>query len=353
MTKVYLNDITTAVPPHDIHKRFTDFAPSFLAQERDRALFKRMAQRSQIEHRYSFLKPGHDSDELDGDNFYKRGDFPGTGIRMQFYEQHSFKLAQEALDKFSPTQFRDSITHILITSCTGFYAPGLDLQIVQHYGLKPETERTIVGFMGCYAAFNGLKLARHIVRSELHARVLILNLELCTLHLQETDNIEQLLSYLIFADGCAASIVSAEPRGISLDTFSSTIMSDSSEQIGWTIGGSGFDMVLSGEVPATIANAIPTVHKAILNGYAATDIHHWAIHPGGRSVLDAVQKSLRLSDVMMLPSREVLRAFGNMSSATIMFVLKDILEVASTPGRGCALAFGPGVTLESMLFRKI
>ncbi len=309
-----------------------------------------MADRSQIEHRYSFLKPDPVGDALDGNAFYQHGDFPDTGKRMRFYEQHAFTLACAALDKLNLLAFKDEITHVIVTSCTGFYAPGLDLQIVEHYKLAPGTERTIVGFMGCYAAFNGLKLARHIVRSENNAKALLLNLELCTLHLQETDGIEQLLSYLIFADGCAASIVSAEPHGIALESFCSTIMPGSGDQITWAIGDSGFDMVLSGEVPATIADAIPSTRDVILNGHATEDITHWAVHPGGRSILDAVQKSFSLPDAAMQPSRRILREFGNMSSATVMFVLKDILEAATAPGLGCALAFGPGVTLESMLF---
>lgn len=350
MTKTYLNHIATAVPPHDIHQRFTNFAPGFLGKEREGALFKRMINRSQIEHRYSFLKPCQTGNELDGDNFYRHGDFPDTGERMQFYQKHAFLLVKQALDKLA---INDSITHVIVTSCTGFYAPGLDLEIVEHYGLKPETERTIVGFMGCYAAFNGLKLAWHFIRSRAEAKVLLVNLELCTLHLQATHKIEELLSYLIFADGCAASIISAEPNGIELQSFCSTIMPNSGDQITWAIGSSGFDMVLSGEVPATILEAMPLMREKILNNRQVQDIQHWAIHPGGRSVLDAVQKSFSLPDEVLQPSRKVLRDFGNMSSATVMFVLKDILEIETVSGMGCAMAFGPGVTLESMLFQKI
>ena len=106
------------------------------------------------------------------------------------------------------------MTHVIVTSCTGLYAPGLDFEIVDHLGLNPSVERTMIGFMGCYAAINALKSAHHIVRSEPDAVVLILNLELCTLHLQETQDLEQMLSFLLFADGCAACLVSAEPRGL-------------------------------------------------------------------------------------------------------------------------------------------
>ncbi len=353
LTKAYLNRIATAVPPHDIHQRFSQFAPSFLSHDRERAIFQRMIDKAHIDHRYSCLKPDNKGQTIDGEGFYQRDHFPSTDVRMRFYKNHAFTLARQAAGELNLVAIKEDITHIIITSCTGFYAPGLDLQIIDHYGLNPGTERTFIGFMGCQAAMNGLKLARHIVLSSPYAKVLMINLELCTLHLQQTDNIQQLLSFLIFADGCAASIISSEAHGLALESFYSTVMPDSGDQITWDIGNSGFDMVLSGQVPATIADTIPTQQQAVLGEYSITDIHHWAIHPGGRSILDAVQRGLALSDNAMIPSRKILRNFGNMSSATIMFVLKEILETDQTEGLGCAIAFGPGVSLESMLFRKV
>jgi predicted naringenin-chalcone synthase len=205
--------------------------------------------------------------------------------------------------------------------------------------------------MGCYAGLNALKLARHIVRSEPSSKVAILNLELCTIHLQESDNLEQVLSFMIFADGCSASLVSAKPVGIELQSFTSTIMPDSADQITWHIGGLGFDMVLMGRVPSTITKGLPSNLGRILDGHRPEDIGHWAIHPGGRTILDAVQKSIGLPDNGLRQSRDVLRRFGNMSSATVMFVLKEMLQPGTAAGRGCAMAFGPGLTTESMLFQ--
>jgi alpha-pyrone synthase len=353
LTTAYLNRIATAVPPHDIHQRFNEFAPLLLSDERERAVFQRMLGKAQIDHRYSFLKPDRNGQEMDGEGFYLRDRFPDTNARMRFYKDHAFILARRALDELPIAVIKDDITHLIVTSCTGFYAPGLDLDIIEHYGLRPETERTLVGFMGCQAAINGLKLARHIVLSAPAAKVLMVNLELCTLHLQHTHNIEQLLSFLIFADGCATSIISSEPRGLALESFHSTVIPRSGDQITWDVGNSGFDMVLSGRVPATIVAIIPEVQQAILGGHAIADVRHWAVHPGGRSILDAVQKSLALPDGAMMPSRKILRDFGNMSSPTVMFVLKEILDASAAEGPGCAMAFGPGVTLESMLFRKM
>lgn len=345
MTAAYLNTIVTAVPPHDVHDKFVIFAPNLIADPLERKLFNRMAGRTQIEHRYSFFEPHADPLRLDTGGFYA-APFPDTQSRMKFYEAHAFSLAKQALDQLDLS----GVTHLLVTTCTGFYAPGLDLQIVAHYGLAPSVERTIIGFMGCYAALNALKLARHIVRSEAHAKVAILNLELCTLHLKESGTLEEMLSFLIFADGCAASIVSADPQGLELQSFMTTLLPDSGDQITWQIGGLGFDMALSGRVPGTIAAGLPEKLSSILNDTPKDDIRHWAVHPGGRTILDAVRDGALIPETALTASRDILRRYGNMSSATIMFVLEAMLKNPDRGGPGCAMAFGPGLTVESLRF---
>jgi len=351
MTNIYINQIATAVPDHDVHQKFVGYAPSLLSDERKKKLFLRMTEKSQIEHRYSFFEPDIQPDRVDKEGFFKRGTFPDTKARMAFYEAHAFRLAQAALDKMNFAAIKDEVTHLIVTTCTGFYAPGIDLQIIQHYGLKESVERTIIGFMGCYAAFNALKLARHIVRSTPAAKVVILNIELCTLHLKESDNLEEILSFLIFADGCAASLISAEPAGLEIESFHSAILPASSNQITWHIGQGGFDMRLSGEVPRSVGAQLPHILPAILNGGKPDDVLYWAIHPGGRSILDAVQEHAGLPAPKFVYSRDILRRFGNMSSATIMFVFKEIMERTDIAGSGCAMGFGPGVTVESMMFK--
>jgi alpha-pyrone synthase len=351
MTPAFINQIATAVPDYDVHQRFLDFAPSLLPDPRSRALFHRMAERCQIEHRYSFLKPHTDTGQLDEQELYHPGHFADTARRMNLYKQHGFSLACRAIDQLFETVQKNSITHLIITSCTGFCAPGVDLEIVKHYGLRPDTERSLIGFMGCYAALNALKLARHIVRSEPSAGVLVVNLELCTLHLQETDKLEEILSFLIFADGCAASFISANPHGIDLQSFTSTIIPESEGLITWHVGNSGFEMALSGLIPSTITASLPGYLSSILGTNKADDLTHWVIHPGGRSVLDAVQSAVKLPDDKIQASRKVLRLYGNMSSATIMFVLKELLTPETILGYGCAMSFGPGMTIESMMFR--
>ncbi len=348
MTPVYINSIASAVPDFDIHDKFIQYCPRLMPDQRSLKVFERMASRTQIEHRYSFLQPHTDEDKLDAQGFYKNDAFPSTHERMKFYERFAFDLARKALDQLDLS----GITHLVTTTCTGFYAPGLDHQVIRHYGLQGNIERTNVGFMGCYAALNALKLARHIVRSEPEAKVLVLNLELCTLHLKSSGTVDEILSFAIFADGCAASIVSAAPEGLKIEDFHSLVLSDTEELITWRVGNQGFDMHLSGKVPGAIASNLPDVLGTLLGGYTHGDIAYWAIHPGGRSVLDAVRTGAGLEHQQLAESREVLRKYGNMSSATIMFVLQAMMDNPEKRGPGLAMAFGPGLTVESMRFER-
>ncbi|WP_419729867.1 type III polyketide synthase [Lichenicola sp.] len=353
MTDVYLNRIGTSVPPHDVHDAFVRFAATLLPDERMQRLFQRMGDRCGIEHRYSTVEPLADlaGFKLDQDNFYRRGKFPSSAGRMSRYEQSALPLALEAVARLEIADRLDEISHVIVTSCTGFYAPGLDLQLVQALGLRSSVERTVIGFMGCYAAFNALKAARHIVRSEPASRVLLVNLELCTLHLQETVELEQMLSFLVFADGCAASLVSAEPTGLRLDSFHAEFLPETAELITWRIGDNGFDMVLSGAVPGAVGAGLTQAAPRILDRGTTDGVDLWAVHPGGRSVLDAVQNALKLPEDALAHSRAVLRSYGNMSSATILFVLARMMRAGQSGAAGVAMSFGPGLVAETMRFR--
>lgn len=352
MTTAYINRIATAVPTHDVHAAFLQFAQSLFSDRRAALLFRRMAERSGIEHRFSVLPPSDLPDN--GSNhapFYARGDFPDTAARMRRFEQRAPELAEAAIERLQLGSDRGRVTHLLITSCTGFSAPGVDLEVIELCKLPSSIERTMIGFMGCYAAINALKLARHIVRSEPKARVLILNLELCTLHFKETTDLEQVLSFLLFGDGCAACLVTAEPAGAAIDSFRAVLVPDTRELITWTIRDFGFDMVLSGQVPAAIFDALHARSGEILEGAKPDSIGLWAVHPGGRTVLDAVERAFALTPAALAASREVLRRYGNMSSATVMFVIERLLRSAARGLNGCAMSFGPGLVAETMLFR--
>jgi alpha-pyrone synthase len=355
MSTAYLNRIATAVPANDVHDAFVRFADSLLENPRHQKLFRRMAERSGILHRYSTMKPADDpaGPSIDAAAIFARGNFPSTGIRMGMYEQAALPLALTAVGRLGIADRAPAISHLIVTSCTGLYAPGLDMQIAAALGLRPSVERSMVAFMGCYAAFNALKLARHIVRSDPAAQVLVVNLELCTLHLQETQDLEKVLSFLVFADGCAASLVTAEASGLSLDRFHAALIPDSEELITWRVGDQGFDMHLSGRVPATIGEGLASAAHQILNGETPEAIDLWAVHPGGRSVLDAVEGGFGLPPPALADSRAVLSDCGNMSSATIMFVLDRMIRTGKPGARGCAMGFGPGLVAETMLFRKV
>jgi predicted naringenin-chalcone synthase len=353
MTTAYINRIATAVPPHDVHRAFIDFAETLLPEGTERNLFRRMTRMSAIEHRYSFLEPVASADGKwnDAAGLYVPGDFPLTARRMEAFERLAPQLARCALNKLRVSgEERRSITHVIVTSCTGLYAPGLDFDAVEHLGLNRSVERTVIGFMGCYAAINALKSAHHIIRSEPESKVLILNLELCTLHMQETGNLEQILSFLLFADGCAASLVSAQPTGLAIENFLALQIPGTSSLITWRIRELGFDMHLSGQVPAELRRALTEMGSEFTRGHAPGSIDLWAVHPGGRTVLDAVEKGLSLNDEALADSRAVLARYGNMSSATVMFVFERLMHRAQSGQRGCAMSFGPGVTAETMLF---
>jgi alpha-pyrone synthase len=353
VTKAYLNRIAVAVPEYEVHDTFVHFAERLLRDRRSRLLFERMAARSEIKNRWSCLAPAREgsNESLDTDGFYTSGSFPTTAERMSRYEREAPELVMKAVERLGIGDATRQITHLIVTSCTGLSAPGIDLELMRRCNFKPSIERTVVGFMGCNAAINALKLARHIVRSDPDSKVLIVSVELCTLHLQESDNIERLLSFLLFGDGCSAALITAEPLGFTLDRFHAEVVPEAVQQITWTIGNFGFDMVLSGKVPATLSQALRDGSDRVMGGQSADSIDLWAVHPGGRTILDAVQGAFDLGESTLATSRAVLRDFGNMSSPTVMFVLEAMLRENIPAGtRGCAMAFGPGLTAETMLF---
>ncbi|WP_120078264.1 type III polyketide synthase [Aurantiacibacter odishensis] len=337
-----INAIATAVPDCDVHERYTEWAASQLDDERKAKLFRRMESRGGISHRYSVLTGGDAA--MDFGSFYMNGEEPGTHARMERYAAHAPDLAMQAIAGLRSTE---GITHIVIASCTGFLAPGLDQIIARRLGLSTGVERVSIGFMGCYAGVTLLRTAAHIVRSDPSAKVLAVSVELCSLHLQRSDDIESLLAMGQFADGAAAVIVSGEGDGLGLGEGLSLALEESDELITWTIGDSGFVMHLSGEVPGKLAEALDeaSVCEAITGDAPPVA---WAVHPGGRSVLDAVERGLSLPPAALAASRSVLDTCGNMSSATVLFVLQKLAK--NKPESGIALAFGPGLAMEGLRF---
>ncbi|KQM37410.1 type III polyketide synthase [Sphingomonas sp. Leaf10] len=348
----WLNAVATATPAHDIHHAFIDWARLRLPQ-REARLFDRMVERAGIGRRWSVLPQGDDGGSPVAPGGFYADAMPGTAARMTVYADAAPTLALSAIERLAAQHPLGTITHVVVASCTGFVAPGIDQIIAARLCLPPATERLLIGFMGCYAAVAALRSARHIVRSEPGARVLVVTVELSTLHLQPAVTLEPLLAMLQFGDGAAAALVTTDPAGVAIETPFAAALPDSAELIRWDITDAGFAMHLSGEVPGRIATALadPGFAAAATGGRSLAEVDGWAVHAGGRSILDAVERSLSLSPDALNASRGVLAANGNMSSATLMFVLAELL--AGPPvSSGIALAFGPGLAAEGFGFRS-
>lgn len=363
---MYLHAIATAVPPTAYSQEavreilLRGMEPGSKAAR----LLRRIYSHSGIDQRHSVVADFADGVEglfLDTDLHTLK--LPGTGARNDRYTSEARAMftdvAARAIDA-APAIDRGAVTHVITVSCTGFFAPGPDFFIVRDLGLSPSTHRVHLGFMGCCAAFPALRLARDITIAEPQAVVLVVCVELCTLHLQPTDNIDKIIATSVFADGAAAAIVSArepdrpdpEQRPLRLDSFSTFIPPGTEADMAWTIGDHGFDMVLSTYVPRILGAGVGAIVDDLLAPSARrrSDIEHWAIHPGGKAILDKVAEGLALPDGALDCSRSVLRRYGNMSSATILFVLQAFQRGGIQPSElMLAMAFGPGLTVESAL----
>lgn len=346
----YLHAVGTAVPAHDVHRAFIDWAAARI-DARTAPLFARMAARAGIAHRWSVLPGVGGGSPVDPGGFYADG-LPGTAERMALYAAEAPTLALAAIADLAAQTDLSGVTHLVVASCTGFVAPGIDQLIAARLGLAPAVERLLIGFMGCYAAVVALRSARHIVRSDRQARVLVVTVELSTLHLQDDTTIEPLLAMLQFGDGAAAALVTAEPGGLELGRPFAATLPDSADLIRWTITDTGFAMHLDGAVPGRIGTALGEADfvATLTDGRPPADLF-WAVHAGGRSILDAVQAALALPAEALAPSRGVLADYGNMSSATLMFVLARLLAAPPAVAEGVALAFGPGLAAEGLTLR--
>lgn len=373
---VHLRGLSTVVPP------------TVLPQPAVRDVFaaqpglNRLAQRiittsfdvSGIERRYTVLEELTFDQRGDDPVFFDRttGDLlmPGTKARNDIYAVEATKLyleAGRAAIASTPGIEASDITHVVTVSCTGFYAPGPDYMLVRDLGLGPAVQRYHLGFMGCYASIPALRTATQFCEADPDAVVLVVSVELCTLHLRSSNDPDTIVASSLFADGAGAGIVTARPlepgeRALSLDRFETRITPVGEGDMAWKIGDHGFEMVLSNAVPSIIDDHItgaleplfaPDEHlaEALATDAASEHVAHWAIHPGGRSILDKVESRLALTEAQLVPARSTLRDFGNMSSVTVLFVLRNILDAADSADgdRVAAMAFGPGLTVESAL----
>ncbi len=362
--KTFIHRIETVLPNYSYRQDYArDRMVDWLPGKRNRRLIHGIYDHSGIETRHSVLPdfaPGAEP-RLFLEDEHGRIIEPSTQARNRYYQACSREMVIEAGRKAlenSKGFSAEDITHVVTVSCTGFYNPGPDLDLIKGLGLAENTERYNLGFMGCYAAFPALRMADQFCRARPDATVLVVCIELCSLHLQFREEADSLLANSLFADGAAAVIVSARAPNrkqpvLALESFFSALAPEGADEMAWEVGDRGFDIRLSTYVPNIIAaNLSGMVENMLENApWNKEEIGIWAVHPGGRAILDKIESGLELNPEQIADSREVLRTCGNMSSVTVLFVLQRIL---SRPGRNeaqpiCAMAFGPGLTIEAAL----
>jgi predicted naringenin-chalcone synthase len=279
--------------------------------------------------------------------------FPSLEQRMMVYNKQAPLLSVDAVrDCLKATHDPKAITHLITVSCTGMSAPGLDLQLVELMDLDKNIFRTSVNFMGCYAAIHALKMADVICRADTNAQVLVVCTELCTLHFQREGTMDNITSSLLFGDGSAAVLVAGDEmkdEGLTLDHFYSEIVPKGKRDMAWELSSTGFLMTLSGYIPDLLEEDFSAIVDQALSRETITkeEISHWCIHPGGKRILEAIHKSLGFTNGQLNPSYEILNQFGNLSSATILFVLKEMMKEKKAVKKLFAAAFGPGLTVET------
>lgn len=363
-----LINIETANPPNKVSQA--------LATEE---LKKRMAVRpaigrmidsasihSGIDSRYFVVQ---DANAVSDEKFYsKDGGYirPDTEARMIQYEKWSKILTKEAVgkifekDSISPAE----INRLITISCTGFFAPGLDYFLMNEFGIPVTAKRTNIGFMGCAASLIGFNSIFESLNAfdDMETNALMVSVELCSLHLQTDPSRDNILANMIFADGAGAALFTSSKHQkdkVKLDLIftESFLLKNSASFMGWKIGNYGFEMMLSSDLPKIIMEkAVPQLVNILQShGIRPDEVSSWALHPGGRAILDSLQNGLNLSDEKMEPSRTVLKNYGNMSSASILFVLKEIISLNQIMENAycCAVAFGPGLTMEVSVFKGV
>lgn len=334
----------------------------FLAKRFDTALpqrkFAALLRENSIETKYSVL-PDFTHETLAPRLFKLPHIEPSTADRMDVYKTEAIRIATKACEQtLEQAQLNpEHITHIVTVSCTGMSAPGIEMELIKALNLPNTTVRHTVNFMGCYAAFHGFRLADMICKTHSNAKVLFVCVELCTLHFRLDGSDDNLLSTYLFGDGAAACLFTAQqpnhtPHFKAL-SFHSTLIPEAENDMAWSIGNNGFEMVLTREIPKHIAHKIGGVFENVLdaNRLNKSDISLYAIHPGGKNILKAFETGIGVNTTELQVSYDVLKHQGNMSSATILYVLKNTLH-DTKKGKVYSAAFGPGLSVESALFEK-
>jgi predicted naringenin-chalcone synthase len=353
--------IGTAVPDYK-HKQkdILDFMLRVYAVDEDtRRKMKFLYRQSGIDTRYSVI-PDY-SLPASGWHFYSPTEnlepFPSLELRMQWFKKHASTLSLRAVRQCLKNYSCSAITHLITVSCTGMSAPGLDLELVELLGLSRNIHRTSVNFMGCYAAIHAMKMADAFCKAEKEATVLVVCTELCTLHFQKEATLNNITSSMLFGDGSAAMLIqNSESKGLNIESFYSLVNSKGKQDMVWELSSGGFLMTLSGYVPELIEQDFNfLVMEALSSSHLRQDdIMYWCIHPGGKKILEAVQRSLGFTNGTLDFCNDILKTYGNMSSPTILFVLKKIMRSLNhqNKNRVFGAAFGPGITMETFILSE-
>jgi len=332
----------------------------YAVNEIDKRKMRFLYQQSAIEQRYSVI-PDYSKPASEW-KFYPPTEnlepFPSLEQRMAFFNKYAPQLSVDAVRNcLGNTHNENEVTHLITVSCTGMSAPGLDIQLMELMDLKKDITRTSINFMGCYAAIHALKIADAICKADLNATVLIVCTELCTLHFQREATMDNIASSMLFGDGSAAVLVTHNDspfEGLTIDYFYSEVIPKGRRDMAWELSSTGFLMTLSGYIPDLVEEDFARVAEKALNkeNHSISDVTDFCIHPGGKRILEAVHKSLGFTNGQMKHSYDIMKQFGNLSSATILFVLKRIMQEKKQIKKLFAAAFGPGLTVETFTAHK-
>ena len=361
----YITAIGIANPPNRFSQtKIADFMiKAMQLTHNESRVLRTIFKASGIDFRHSVLKDyGAENDFRFYPNSPDFEPFPSTEKRLLAFRENALILSSNAIDNMLesvPAFDVKEITHLIVVCCTGMYAPGLDIDLVKQYNLSPSVQRTGINFMGCYAAFNALKVADAFCYQNTNAKVLIVCTELCSLHFQKNPTEDNLLANALFADGSAALLVESETKqSIKLkpESFHSAVISETEQDMAWSIGNLGFEMKLSTYVPSIIKSGITKLTETLLNKISKklSDVQFFAIHPGGKKILENIEQELGVTREQNQAAYDVLKNYGNMSSPTILFVLHSIMNKLRPEHNNeyiLSFAFGPGLTLESMIIK--
>lgn len=358
-----LISIGIAVPKHVTQQEdILDFMHAAYHDETASRKLNVLFTNSGIEKRYSAIP---DFDKARNQHVFFNG-VPSEATvenKMNVFKEAALPLALQAIEnafeKINTTVSDFKITHLITVSCTGLYSPGIDTALMEKLDLPADIFHTSVNFIGCNAAFHALKIADLIIRSDINARVLVVCVELCTLHFQPKNNHDNLLSNTIFGDGAAAVILTSKSRaveyvdkGLSIRGFYSSVLHEGKNLMGWNITPLNFEMILNANIPVFLGKEMGTIIDKVFKHFSVTktEITSWAIHPGGKRILDTIQKELPLKEQEIQCSYNVLKEYGNMSSPTILFVLEELMQAATNEQTIFSMGFGPGLSIETALF---